>query len=232
MSFIKAAFEHGGVFMYFILVFGLMTIAFIAERVSALYFKWKDVPADFRSTLVDHIRRQDLEGGERYAAKFSKDAALARVAELAFALRAAQAGDEEVQARMDEKLNAEIALVDRRTGFLAMFGNVATLVGLLGTIGGMIVAFAGVADANPADRATMLSKGISHALNCTGFGLLVAIPALVFFAVLQNRTDQVIKSLVSGTTEIYHDLLFLTEPAAVSAGSTIRGRKASEEIRA
>ena len=70
-----------------------------------------------------------------------------------------------------------------------MIGNVAILLGLLGTIVGLIGAFAAVANANPADKATLLSRSISEAMNCTAFGLMVAIPSLVAFSVLQGRTQ-------------------------------------------
>jgi len=133
------------------------------------------------------------------------------VVEVGCHIRANAGGEEELQARMDEKLAQEIGSLDKRTGFLAMFGNVATLLGLLGTISGMIRSFAAVATANPADRATMLSGGISEAMNCTAFGLIVAIPALVAYAVYQNRTDKLVARLTEGTTQIYHDLLFLSE---------------------
>src|SRR5206468_6888705 len=131
---------------------------------------------------------------------------LGRVARMGCHLRANAGGDEELQARMDESLSAEISAIDRRTGFLAMFGNVATLLGLLGTITGMIHSFAAVANASPADRATMLSKGISEAMNCTAFGLIVAIPALVAYAIFQNRTDRMVSALTEEATQIFHDL--------------------------
>ena len=129
------------------------------------------------------------------------------MAETGCNLRAAACGEEELQSRMDEKLSHEISQIDRRTGFLAMFGNVATLLGLLGTITGMIHSFAAISNASPAHRATMLSRGISEAMNCTAFGLIVAIPALVAFAVFENRTDRIVTALTEMTTSIYHDLL-------------------------
>ena len=208
--FIVNAFEQGGVFMYFILIFFILTIAFIIERALALYVRFKDTPADFHEKLLGCIRRNDLTAGGDIAARH-EDTPMGRIAKLGFNLRSEAASDEELQARMDERLSEELGHIDKRTSFLAMYGNVATLVGLLGTIGGMVIAFAGVADANPADRATLLSQGISHALNCTAFGLLVAIPALVFYAVFQNRTDWITRKITHGTTELYHDLLFYTE---------------------
>jgi biopolymer transport protein ExbB/TolQ len=76
-----------------------------------------------------------------------------------------------------------------------MLGNLATLAGLLGTIGGLIKSFAGVAGVDPSQKATLLSKGISEAMNCTFFGLLVAIPALVAFSVLNGRTQSLINDM-------------------------------------
>src|SRR5258708_8384904 len=110
------------------------------------------------------------------------EGSIGKIAAVGCALGANGAGDEEIQARMEEKLATEISRIDRRTGFLAMYGNVSTLLGLLGTIVGMIHSFAAVASASPADRAMMLSKGISEAMNCTAFGLITAIPPLIAYA--------------------------------------------------
>ncbi len=208
--------------MYFILLFGLFTIAFLYERANALFIKMKEVPANFREHLLQMISRGDMLGAQTHAqtTALATNAPLARIAAIGCQLRAGGAGDDELQARMDEALSREISLIDKRTGFLGMFGNVATLLGLLGTISGMISSFAAVASASPADRATMLSAGISEAMNCTAFGLIVAIPALVAFAIFQNRTDKLVGSLTESTTEIFNDLLFLTESDRATAGVT------------
>ena len=76
------------------------------------------------------------------------------------------------------------------TAFLAVFGNIAVLAGLLGTIIGMIGSFRAVADADPAKKAELLSAGISHALNCTGFGLITAIVAIVFYGLFQHMIQK------------------------------------------
>jgi biopolymer transport protein ExbB len=205
--FVIRAFQEGGPFMYVILAFAIFTLTFVAERGVYLYKKVQPIPAGFRQKILDFVGRGDFRGAESYALSTQTNVGVVVAAGLK--IRANQGGEEVVQARMDEQLSHEIHKIDRRTGFLAMFGNVATLVGLLGTIAGMIHSFAAVASANPMDRATMLSKGISEAMNCTAFGLLVAVPALVAFAIYQNKTDRLINELTDATTEIYHDLIFL-----------------------
>jgi biopolymer transport protein ExbB len=212
MSLIIEKFHAGGAFMYFILIFGVATVGFIVERARALYGAVKEPAADFRQRILAHLPKGDFRAAAEAARTAQPYTSLNTIVETGCLLRANAAGEEELQARMDEKLAEEISKIDRRTGFLAMFGNVSTLLGLLGTISGMISSFAAVASANPADRATMLSAGISEAMNCTAFGLLVAIPALVSFAIFQNRTDRVVTQLTQATAKIYHDLLFLTEP--------------------
>ena len=195
--------------MYFIAAFFLLTIGAIIER--AIFFaKVKTEPNDFRKNLLGNIIRGEYRNAETYAKSFIATS-IGKIAAIGCGLRANGAGDEEIQARMDEKLATEVSMIDRRTGFLAMYGNVATLLGLLGTIVGMIHSFAAVASANPADRAMMLSKGISEAMNCTAFGLLTAIPALVAYAYFQNKTDKMVSAITESTTEIYHDLVFLSE---------------------
>ena len=217
-------FNEGGIFMYFILIFGVFSIGLIVERYLALYRGLVEPSAAFRKQLFSFISQGNMNAASQFAGSES-GSALARVAKVGCELRSQGAGDEEVQARMDEALSQEIAKVDQRTGFLGMFGNVATLLGLLGTITGMIRSFAAVASANPADRATMLSQGISEAMNCTAFGLIVAIPALVFFAIYQNRTDKFVNSLTTLTSEIFHDLLFFTDSTvpAMQSKSNARG---------
>lgn len=210
MEIVVKAFQGGGAFMYFILAFGLLTLSLIFERTQFFRFKVKDAPENFRSQILNCITKGDFAGAANIAKGLTRSS-LGRIATIGCDLRARGAGDEEVQARMDEALAREISTIDRRTGFLAMFGNVSTLLGLLGTIVGMIHSFGAVASASPVDRATMLSKGISEAMNCTAFGLLVAIPALVAYAYFQNCTDRLVTEITEGTTEIYHDLIFHSE---------------------
>ncbi len=222
------AFETGGPFMYLILVFCAFALAFLCERGVALYILHRKTPKEFRERINECLERGDLKGALKFAQKVNSGTSRIFAAGL---IEKLQGGSEEhLQARMDEQLSREIEIVDRRTGFLSMFGNVATLVGLLGTISGMIHSFAAVATASPMDRATELSRGISEAMNCTAFGLLVAVPALVGFAVFQNKTDRIVTSMTNTTAELFHDLIFLLDARESSVLSRRSQRqKESEE---
>lgn len=204
-------FHAGGFFMYFILLFGLLTVGFIIERGIVLYTKYKDVPADFRRNLLAFVAAGDFQGAKDYVDATAANTSIGKVALTGIKLRMNGSGDEALQARMDEQLSREISYYDKRTGFLSMFGNVATLFGLLGTVTGLISSFAGVAAASPVERANLLSQGISEALNSTAFGLIAAIPALVAFAIFTNKTEQIVAKITEASSELYHDLLFYTE---------------------
>src|SRR2546426_1049374 len=104
-------------------------------------------------------------------------------------------GADEVQAAMEEASLREMPRIEKRTGYQAMIGNVATLVGLHGTIVGLIQCFAGVAGVDASEKARVLSDGIAEAMNCTAFGLIVAIPSLVAFSLLQGRTQHMIDDI-------------------------------------
>lgn len=96
---------------------------------------------------------------------------------------------------MQESVMETVPRLEKRTGYLSTLANVATLLGLLGTIIGLIAAFTAVADADPAQKATLLSQSISVAMNTTAFGLISAIPLLLLHALLQTKTTQIVDSL-------------------------------------
>ena len=204
-------FHAGGFFMYFILLFGLLTIAFIFERFNALYRNFKVAPKNFRKTILGYMSQGDFKAAQDYIEMEAKGTSIGEIAAVGCKRRQMGAGDEALQARMDEQLSKEISSFDKRTGFLAMYGNVSTLFGLLGTVTGLISSFAGVAAASPVERANLLSSGISEALNSTAFGLIAAIPALVAFAVFQSRTEGIVTKITEQASEIYHDFLFYSE---------------------
>jgi biopolymer transport protein ExbB/TolQ len=102
---------------------------------------------------------------------------------------------DDIEKAMEESLMEVMPRLERRTHYLATFANIATLLGLLGTIIGLINAFTAVASANPAEKADLLSASISVAMNTTAFGLMVAIPLLLMHTVLQSKTTDIVDSL-------------------------------------
>lgn len=210
---IAIAFEHGGFWMLPILGLQIVSLAIIAERVYALFIKTKMTQGAVAAGFEDQIRRGEIDQ------VISKAQALLNVEPIAQAILAGAkaarnlGGKEEIQGKMDEVLIADNSKLDRRTGFLSMIGNVATLTGLLGTITGMIKSFAAVAYANPAEKATLLAAGISEAMNATAFGLIVAIPALVMYAVLQNRSNHLAEDLNQAALKVFNWLSYAYEPA-------------------
>lgn len=102
---------------------------------------------------------------------------------------------QDVEYAMEEGLLETLPAIEKRTPYLATFANIATLLGLLGTIIGLIAAFTAVANADPAEKATLLSQSISIAMNTTAFGLMAAIPLLLIHAYLQGKTKSIIESL-------------------------------------
>jgi biopolymer transport protein ExbB/TolQ len=218
-------YQAGGFFMHFILLVGLITAAIVIERSLALFKNYRHAPADLRAKLLTFISLGQFNEAKSYVEMAAPNTHIGRVVTAGLNVRQAGGGDEEVQARMDEALTQEISLVDRRTGFLAVYGNVATLLGLLGTVTGMITSFTSVASANPAERSILLAEGIAEALNATAFGLVVAIPALVAYAFFQNRTDRIVGAMTEESSKIFHDLLFRSESQMTNTkAATLKGR--------
>lgn len=102
---------------------------------------------------------------------------------------------DDIEYAMEEGVLESVPRLEKRTSYLATLANIATLLGLLGTIMGLIAAFTAVANADPTEKATLLSQSISVAMNTTAFGLMSAIPLLLFHAMLQSKTTEIVDSL-------------------------------------
>ncbi|MGZ3771739.1 MAG: MotA/TolQ/ExbB proton channel family protein [Bdellovibrio sp.] len=187
MNFIQRAFAEGGFVMYVIAVIALLAVFVIVERM----MKLKNLTVD-KKEFTDQIFRMVVAGDLRQAISFcdSRPAPLTNTVKAGLVQAMNKRPDEEVQVAMDAAVMREMPKVEGWVSFLAVFGNVAVLAGLLGTIIGMIGSFRAVAVADAATKAMELSKGISHALNCTAFGLLVAIVSIVSYGLFQHRIQQ------------------------------------------
>ena len=102
---------------------------------------------------------------------------------------------DDIEIAMEESMMEIIPQLEKRTPYVALFANISTLLGLLGTIMGLIEAFTAVANANPAEKADLLSASISVAMNTTAFGLMAAIPLLITHTYLTSKTSEIVDSL-------------------------------------
>lgn len=230
---IAQAFEHGGFWMYPIMAFQMISLAIIVERVYALFIRRKINQSEFVTTIEDTIRRGEMDAAIKRAQSEVDRYPVARVVAAGAQAAANFGGKDEIQGKMDEVLLHENALLDRRVAFLSMLGNVATLTGLLGTIAGMIKSFAAVAFANPAEKAALLSSGISEAMNCTAYGLIVAIPALVFYALLQNRANLLAEDLNQNALKVFNWLSYAFDPVSLRNNVKMQpGKSDSRELNA
>ncbi|HEM47656.1 MAG TPA: MotA/TolQ/ExbB proton channel family protein [Alphaproteobacteria bacterium] len=192
-------FQSGGVFMYPILVVLAIGIAIAIDRYIYLSY------VDTRNKGIWKRVLPLLESGRYEAARdvvVHSNAALGRI--LSYGLnRADRRGNrEEVQMAMEEGLLEVVPRLEKRTHYLATLANVATLLGLLGTIIGLTEAFSTVAGAEPAEKANQLSASISIAMNTTAFGLMVAIPLLLIHAVMQTKTSALVDMLETATVRL------------------------------
>lgn len=182
MNFLVKAFHDGGSTMFVIAFLGVMTFALILERFVTLRRLSMD-----KTDLNEQIFGMILRGDLRQAVAFcdSRQAPLTSTLKAGLVQALNRRPDEEIQVAMDSVVLKETPRLEGWTPFLAVFGNVATLAGLLGTIIGLIGSFSAVSAADPAQKAELLSQGIAHALNCTAGGLIVAIPALLSYGYYQ-----------------------------------------------
>ncbi len=207
-------YHEGGFMMHPIMVSLVVAVALVVDRIITLYFKANVDKEAFVRGLKKHIFAGDLDKAISFCASQKKTPLVSVVKS---GLINVPKGEADVQAAMDEATLREQPKLEARTGYLAMIGNVATLLGLLGTIVGLISAFGAVANANPADKATILASSISEAMNCTAFGLLTAIPALVAYSLLQGRTQHMIEDINETTVSVLNLIVANREKMKVPA---------------
>jgi len=195
-NFIAKSFCHGGSVMLIIAVVGMLALLLIVERMFALSRLTVD-----KTNLNENLFSMLLRGELRQAIAFCdrRPAPLTNTMKAGLVQVLNRRPDEEVQVAMDAAVIRETPRLEGWTSFLAVFGNVAVLIGLFGTIIGLIISFGGVAEADAAQKAAMLSKGISEALNCTAFGLLVAIISIVSFGFFQIRIGRAVNDMVESS---------------------------------
>jgi biopolymer transport protein ExbB len=189
---IVAFFQKGGLFMYPILLVFAVGIAIAFERWIQLN-RVRSANHKIWNLLHPVLVKGDFD---KVRQMVNKDkSSMARMLGMGLARQGAVRRREDIEIAMEESMMEIIPQLEKRTPYVALLSNIATLLGLLGTIMGLIQAFTAVANANPAEKADLLSTSISVAMNTTAFGLMSAIPLLLFHATLTSTTGQIVDSL-------------------------------------
>jgi biopolymer transport protein ExbB len=187
-----AFFQKGGLFMYPILLVFVAGMAITVER----WFKLNRIRSLNRkmwNLLHPVLTKGDFD---KARTMIDKDkSTISQMLGMGLARVGAVRRREDIEIAMEESMMEIIPQLEKRTPYVALLSNIATLLGLLGTIMGLIEAFTAVANANPAEKADLLSASISVAMNTTAFGLMSAIPLLLFHAKLMSTTGQIVDSL-------------------------------------
>lgn len=185
-------FQDGGPFMYPIMVVLAIGLAIALERYLYLSVARRQ-NRKLLSQLLPLLQRGDYQ--QAYGITSKSNQAICRMLSQGLSRYKSATNRDDIEAAMEESMMETIPRLEKRTHYLATFANIATLLGLLGTIIGLIRAFTAVAQVDPSMKAEILSTSISVAMNTTAFGLIVAIPLLLFFAVLQTKTTEIVDSL-------------------------------------
>ena len=195
---IAGFFSSGGLFMFPILLVFAVGLGIAIERYVTLSMVtnknqqvWEKVQPMLTNGEFDEARKLTSED----------ESTISQVLNMGLSLQGAVRRREDIEIAMEESMMEIVPRLEKRTPYVALASSIATLLGLLGTIMGLIQAFTAVANANPAEKADLLSASISVAMNTTAFGLMVAIPLLIVHAILTSKTGDIVDSLEMATVK-------------------------------
>ncbi|MBD3314652.1 MAG: hypothetical protein GF344_02590 [Chitinivibrionales bacterium] len=201
---IATQFNRGGPFMWVILtVLGIAT-AVVIERIIYYFIFCR---GDSRM-LTHHLSRALKHNNTDEARELVGKRRNPLYVLLRTAVDGYAAGQslEIIRERVEEVAIGELPKISQRLNYLALFANIATLLGLLGTIAGLQVSFSSLASVDAAQKASMLATGISQAMNTTAFGLIVAVPCMIGYTMLSNKREALIKDIDEAVARIMNTL--------------------------
>ena len=182
-----------------ILGMGIVSIGLILERVKVLYFDYKVNSTAFTDQVMKLVSQNKIEESIAFcSANIQKPIAKA----MKIILERADRSDEEIGKAVDRVASEIVPSLEKRLGYLPMVSNVVTLIGLLGTVSGLIMAFKAVSFADPTQKQTLLADGIAVAMNATALGLIVAIPVMVAYAFLNIRQGKLFTDIDCATQRL------------------------------
>ncbi len=185
-------FQDSGLFIYPSILIMALGMAIAIERFIFLN-RARSENRKLWEQMLPMLQNGKFKEAHHVSAK--SDAAIGKIVSNGLQRMQSPGRREDLDAAMEEGMMEIVPRLEKRTHYIATFANVITLVGLLGTIIGLIKGFTAVAQVNPAEKAEMLSASISIAMNNTAFALMVAIPFLLIHAFLQARTAEIVDGL-------------------------------------
>ncbi|MGE5189203.1 MAG: MotA/TolQ/ExbB proton channel family protein [Gemmatimonadota bacterium] len=185
-------FQMGGFFMFPIVIVLAVGLAIAVERWIHLK-RAEDANRKTWDSIHPVLAKGEFDKAREMANNDKSE--MAQMLGMGLARQGAVRRREDIEIAMEESMMEIVPQLEKRTQYLALLSNIATLFGLLGTIMGLIEAFTAVAGANPAQKASLLAASISTAMNCTAFGLMSAIPLLLLHARLSTATGHIVNSL-------------------------------------
>ena len=196
-------FQKGGLFMYPILLVFLVGMAISVERWVQLN-RVRSVNRKMWNVLHPVLLKGEFDKAREIVKK--DKSTISQMLGMGLARQGAVRRRDDIEIAMEESMMEIIPQLEKRTPYVALLSNIATLLGLLGTIMGLIEAFTAVANANPAEKADLLSASISVAMNTTAFGLMCAIPLLLLHAKLTSTTGQIVDSLEMASVKALNNI--------------------------
>lgn len=192
-------FVQGGPIMFAILFALIFGVAVIVDRVIVIRFKNRIDSDTFVNQMVQFLKAGAVDQALEFCSR--SEAALPKIVRAG--LMELSRSERDIQSAMELSAMVEIPKLEKRTHYLSMLANVSTLLGLLGTILGLISAFAAVAHADAADKAALLTAGISVAMNTTAFGIIAALPCLIGYTFLVEKTNELVDEINENVARLF-----------------------------
>lgn len=189
---LAAWFADGGKFMWVILAVLAIAVAVVIER---LIFYYAVCGLNGRKLVAEIARALNDNKSEDAKRMLNSSAPLPALLKVAVDRYSAGMSIDEIQEGVEEASIQQVPRLSKRLNYLALFANISTLLGLLGTISGLQLSFSSLVSVEASKKAAMLAKGISEFMTCTAFGLVVAVFCMVFFTFLSNKQNQLLKDL-------------------------------------
>jgi biopolymer transport protein ExbB len=186
-------FNQGGVFMWILLFICAAALSVTIERFVYYFIICRTRGERLVNNLTDALEKNNVEKAKGLVSRgLAPLNVLVRTATERFF---AGAAGEKIQESVAQAAIKEVPKLSQRLNYLALIANIATLLGLLGTIAGLQISFSSLASVDAAQKAAMLAKGISAAMNTTAFGLIIAVPCMALYTMFNNRQQELVKEI-------------------------------------